>query len=109
MPRPSYEPARCVVCGHAESREVADSDAMRAEVEALWEYHARRLRADTPPRRLMDRVAFSEHAPFRLVECRDCGLVYRNPTERAHELRDTYGGEPPPPDVLRSLHATQRR
>jgi SAM-dependent methyltransferase len=34
-------------------------------------------------------------------------LVYRNPVERARELSEIYAGEAPPPDVLRSLHATQ--
>jgi SAM-dependent methyltransferase len=39
--------------------------------------------------------------------CRECGLVYRNPVERAHELREIYAGETPPAPVLRSLHETQ--
>ena len=41
-------------------------------------------------RSLMDRVAFSQHAPLRLVRCRECGLVYRNPVERATELDAIY-------------------
>ena len=35
----------------------------------------------------MDRVAFSQRAPLRLVRCSDCGLVYRNPVERADGAR----------------------
>lgn len=107
MSSPSYEPARCVVCGHTDADIIAEQDDLRAEVEALWAYHERRLRPDTPPRHLIDRLAFSEHPPFRLVRCRECGLVYRNPVERARELSEIYAGEAPPPDVLRSLHATQ--
>src|SRR3954451_7031303 len=80
---------------------------MRSEVETLWAYHQRRLRPETPPRRLMDRVAFSEHPPFRLVQCDGCGLVYRNPVERGRELQEIYSRETPAPDVLRSLHETQ--
>jgi SAM-dependent methyltransferase len=107
VPSPSYEPARCVVCDHTDAEVIAEHDDLRAEVEALWEYHERRLRPETPLRHLTDRLAFSEHPPFRLVRCRECGLVYRNPVERARELSKIYAGEAPPPDVLRSLHATQ--
>ena len=81
---------------------------MRREVEVLWEFHGRRLRPPTPPERLMDRVAFSEHPPFRVVACTRCGLVYRNPIERAYELEEIYAEATPAPDLLRALHETQR-
>lgn len=103
----SFEPSHCIVCGHAEAEVVAERDDLRAEVEWLWEYHQRRLAPNTPPEHLTDRVAFSEHPPLRLVRCPDCGLVYRNPVERAHELREIYAAEAPPEAVLRSLHETQ--
>ena len=95
------------MCGHADAKVVAEQDDLRAEVEWLWEYHQRRLRADTPPEHLMDRVAFSEYPPLRLVRCRECGLVYRNPVERLHELEEIYAGDTPAPAVLQSLHETQ--
>ena len=82
---------------------------MRSEVETLWAFHGRRLRAATPPEHLMDRVAFSEHPPFRVVACKHCGFVYRNPIEREYELAEIYTGEAPAPEVLQSLHDTQRR
>lgn len=107
MPNPSYEPSRCIVCGHADADVVADHDDIRAEVEALWAYHARRLRPETPPSHLTDRVAFSEHVPLRLVRCRECGLVYRNPVERARELAEIYARDAPSFAVLRSLHEAQ--
>ena len=107
MPSPTYEPSHCIVCGHTNAEVIAEHDDLRREIEALWEYHQRRLRPETPPRRLTDRVAFSEYAPFRLVRCCDCGLVYRNPVERAHEITEIYAREAPTPDVLRSLHETQ--
>ena len=44
MASPSYELGHCIVCGHAEARVIADADEMRAEVEALWAYHEKRLR-----------------------------------------------------------------
>ena len=95
------------MCGHADAKVVAEQDDLRAEVEWLWEYHQRRLRADTPPEHLMDRVAFSEYPPLRLVRCRECGLVYRNPVERLHELEEIYADDTPAPAVLQSLHETQ--
>jgi SAM-dependent methyltransferase len=103
----SYELARCIVCGHADARVVADAEQMRDEVEALWEYHEKRLKPEIPTQRLMDRVAFSEPPPLRLVQCCDCGLLYRNPVERAEELTEIYARTTPTPDVLRSLHETQ--
>jgi SAM-dependent methyltransferase len=107
MHSPAYELARCLVCGSAAGRELADSESMRAEVEALWAFHTRRLRAEVPPRHLTDRLAFSQHPPLRLVQCDECGLVYRNPVERAREIREAYGDDAPATDVLASLHETQ--
>jgi 2-polyprenyl-3-methyl-5-hydroxy-6-metoxy-1,4-benzoquinol methylase len=86
---------------------VAEQDDLRAEVEWLRQYHQRRLRADTPPEHLTDRVSFSEHPPLRLVRCRECGLVYRNPVERLHELEQIYARGTPARSVLQSLHETQ--
>ncbi|MGH7718511.1 MAG: class I SAM-dependent methyltransferase [Gemmatimonadaceae bacterium] len=108
MSSPAYEIAPCPVCGDRESTEVAGPDEMRAEVEALWEFHTRRLRPDTPPEQLLDRVAFSLHPPLRVVECATCGLIYRNPRERERELRDTYQGEEPDRATLESLLENQR-
>ena len=104
----AYELARCAVCGGAESNELASPDDVRIEVEALWAFHLRRLRPDTPPAQLMDRVAFSQHAPLRMVRCATCGLVHRNPVERARELAASYEDESPTTDRLRALHDTQR-
>src|SRR4029078_6280006 len=63
----AYELARCPVCNSAESHEVAGADDVRDEIEALWAFHTRRLRDETPPDRLTDRVAFSQAPPIRLV------------------------------------------
>ena len=104
----AYELARCAVCGEADARELATSDDVRAEVEALWAFHSARLKPHTPPAQLMDRVAFSQHAPLRLVRCRQCGLVYRNPVERATELSDAYTDASPTTERMRALHETQR-
>jgi SAM-dependent methyltransferase len=108
MNSPAYELARCLVCGSADGRELVDIEGMRAEVETLWEFHTRRLRAQIPPKHLTDRLAFSQHPPLRLVHCDVCGLVYRNPVERARELKDAYGEDAPATEVLAALHDTQR-
>jgi SAM-dependent methyltransferase len=96
------------VCGHAESDVVADEDDIRREVEALWAFHQKRLRADTPVARLRDRVAFSQDPPWRLVACRECGLLYRNPAERAFEVESIYERDVPARELLQALHDTQR-
>lgn len=96
------------MCGHAESDVVADEDDIRREVEALWAFHQRRLRADTPVTRLRDRVAFSQDPPWRLVACRECGLLYRNPAERAFEVESIYERDCPARELLQALHETQR-
>src|SRR5438874_420160 len=105
---PAYEITQCIACGSNDSKEIADAEDVRREVELLWAFHGRRLRPSTPPERLMDRVAFSEHPPFRLVECARCGLVYRNPIERAYELDSIYADATPSPELLQGLHETQR-
>lgn len=104
----AYELARCLVCGGAESDEISSADDAKAEIEMLWEFHARRLHPDIPPVHLMDRVAFSQRTPLRLVRCCACGFVYRNPVERASELAEIYEEERPADEVLRALHDTQR-
>jgi SAM-dependent methyltransferase len=106
---PAYELAACPVCGTTRSLELASADEVRAEVEALWEFHIRRLKPGTPPKHLTDRVAFSQRPPLRVAECAECGLVYRNPRERSHEVEEVYKVEAPDPAVLESLFENQRR
>lgn len=106
---PSYELTRCIVCGGAETVEVAGPLQIREEAERLWEFHMRRLSPRTPPERLVDRVAFSQAPPWRVVRCRECGLVYRNPVERREDLRSTYADAPVDHDALDALHAAQAK
>jgi len=108
MTETSYELTSCPVCASAEARELLSADDAKLEIEHLWEYHQKRLRADVPSDHLVDRVAFSQRAPLRLVRCGDCGLVYRNPVERAAEVAEMYAEEGPDEAVLRALHDTQR-
>lgn len=106
MSRPAYELTRCIACGSANSTLLADETGIRDEVERVWAFHGARLHAATPPARLMDRVAFSQAPPLRVVECARCGLVYRNPIERAWELEDAYAATPNA-EELRALFVVQ--
>ena len=68
----------------------------------------RRLRPGAPPAHLADRIAFSQRPPLRVAQCDNCGLVYRNPRERAFELRDIYTDDALEPAVYESLFENQR-
>ena len=109
MASPAYELATCQVCDSAEATELAGPDDVRAEIEALWEFHTSRLAPDTPAERLVDRVAFSQQPPLRVVRCDRCGLVYRNPQERAFEWTAVYRDEEIDAETLDALYETQRR
>ena len=104
----AYELARCPVCNSADSHEIAGTDDVREEVEALWGFHTRRLRDETPPDRLTDRVAFSQPPALRIVQCARCETVFRNPRERAFEVTKAYADEAPSIETLQALHETQQ-
>jgi len=104
----SYELTRCIVCGGADTSEVAGPEDIREEAELLWAFHMRRLSPRTPPERLVDRVAFSQDPPWRVVRCDGCGFVYRNPVEKRQELRETYADGAPPRETLQALYDAQR-
>ena len=103
----AYEPARCPVCAGADSREIADADALRREADERRTFPLRRLTPSAPPAALADRVAFSEPPPLRIVACRRCDTLYRNPRERERSVLDTFAGEQPDPEALRSLFDAQ--
>lgn len=108
MPRLPLELTDCPACGAAAAHTVADADAIRAELEALWTFHQSRLRPDTPPERLADRLAFSQPPALAIVRCEGCGLLYRRPRERAPLVQALYAAERPEEDVLRALFEAQR-
>ena len=108
MTTTSYQLSPCAVCSSAAADELVSLDESKEELEQLWEYHQKRLRPDTPPVHLVDRVAFSQRAPLRLVRCQECGLVYRNPVERPTEVAEIYENDAPDGAVMRALHDTQR-
>jgi len=104
-----YELVRCVVCGGAGFEVLSDTDGVRRESELLWEFHSRRLSPRTPPERLVDRVAFSQDPPWRVVRCASCGHVFRSPAEHRTALRAAYAQSPVSARAFASLHGAQRR
>src|SRR5688500_1433774 len=105
---PALEITACPVCGESKEHQVAGPDDVRREIEDLWAFHMRRLRPGAPPAHLADRIAFSQRPPLRVAQCDACGLVYRNPRERAFELRDIYTDDALDPAVYESLFQNQR-
>lgn len=103
-----YEMTPCPLCAAAPATVVADGDDVVTELEHLWSFHTRRLRGDTPIGSLHDRVAFSQDPPLQVVRCDSCGLLYRNPRERADALVDIYSDEKPDEAALESLFDNQR-
>lgn len=102
-----YRIAPCPACSSSAHTLVADADAIRDELEQLWAFHTTRLRGDTPPDRLHDRVAFSQDPPLRIVRCNNCGLLFRNPRESARDLVETYRDEQPDEASMQSLFDNQ--
>ena len=108
MPRLPLELTDCPACGAPSAHVVADADAIRAEVEALWAFHERRLRPGTPPERLADRIAFSQPPALALACCDACGMLYRRPRERADLVEALYAREQQDDAVLAALFEAQR-
>jgi 2-polyprenyl-3-methyl-5-hydroxy-6-metoxy-1,4-benzoquinol methylase len=103
-----YELAACPACGAEATQELADGEALKRELEALWAFHTRRLHPATPPRALSDRLAFSQAPPLRLCRCTRCGTIFRNPRETAATLDALYRNEKLDPTAVRALFEAQR-
>src|SRR5688572_966769 len=102
-----YEITPCPVCRSSEHEVLADRDAVRRELEALWQFHLRRLKTGAPVEQLFDRAIFSQDPPLQVVQCGQCGLVFRNPREHEQEILETYQQEAPSPEALASLFDQQ--
>lgn len=98
----------CPACGGRSLETVADSTSVQRQVEALWSFHTRRVRGDTPPYRLVDRSAFSQRPPLAIVACTACGTLVRNPREDADTLRDVYADDDPDAATVDALLTAQR-
>lgn len=105
----SLELGVCPVCKTRKFHVLADSEAIRRQVEALWEYQARRLRPGAPIEQFFDRAAFSQAPPFHLVRCAACGTVARNPRESEEAIVDLYARETPPRAAFEDLFMRQKQ
>jgi SAM-dependent methyltransferase len=74
----------------------------------VWSFHSKRFKHPVPVTYLTDRVIFSQNPPLRLVQCRDCTHVYRNPRERPESVRRIYAEDALDETVLESLLENQR-
>lgn len=102
-----YEITSCPVCRSSEHRVLADRDDIKRELEALWQFHLRRLKTGAPVEQLFDRAIFSQNPPLQVVACKKCGLVFRNPREREEEVLETYQQEEPSQEAFASLFQQQ--
>ena len=102
-----YEITPCPVCRSPDHHVLADRDDIKRELEALWQFHLKRIRTGAPVEQLFDRAIFSQDPPLQVVECAECGLVFRNPRERESEILETYQGEAPSQEALASLFDEQ--
>ncbi|HJP61657.1 MAG TPA: methyltransferase domain-containing protein [Gemmatimonadaceae bacterium] len=89
------------------THEIADRLALERELERAWIFHSRRLKHPVPPGYLTDRVVFSQDPPVRLVECLECGHVYRNPRESAVALHSIYVNDSSDSELYESLFEHQ--
>ena len=85
----------CAVCGGAEHERISTAAEVEAQLAYLRRFHKRRLRAPSE-QALADRAEFTQDYATDVVQCRECGLLFRNPrpTERAVARaysQDTYG------------------
>ncbi|MEX2283272.1 MAG: class I SAM-dependent methyltransferase [Gemmatimonadota bacterium] len=105
----TYELAACPACSSQASRLVADGDALKDEIEELWQFHLLRRKHGVPARHLYDRAFFTLDPPLQLVACTECGTLYRNPREKADAVVETYEQEQADAVVLESLFEAQKR
>jgi 2-polyprenyl-3-methyl-5-hydroxy-6-metoxy-1,4-benzoquinol methylase len=104
----TYELAACPVCRSQDARTLATRDEIRRELEALWQFHLRRLLTGAPIDQLFDRAIFSQQPPLQVMRCSRCGTVFRNPREREDEIVETYQQEAPSETALASLFTQQQ-
>jgi SAM-dependent methyltransferase len=104
---PTYELASCPVCRSRNNQTIANREQIERELEALWQFHLRRLTTGAPVDQLFDRAIFSQQPPLQVMQCRACGTVFRNPRERDADVVETYEQEVPSQQALLSLFSRQ--
>ena len=104
-----YVLAACPACASQAARLVADRNQLKQELEELWRFHLRRRKPTVPTRQLYDRAFFTLEPPLQLVQCSQCGTLYRNPAEAEGAVVETYASEESEPAVFEALFREQSR
>ena len=103
----TYEIAPCPVCRGQNLHTLADRAQLERELEWLWQFHLRRMHQGAPIHQFFDRAIFSQRLPLHLVQCRECGTVFRSPREHTDEAVEVYEDEQPAAAALDSLFEEQ--
>jgi SAM-dependent methyltransferase len=96
----------CVVCGEAGTREIAPATEIEAQRRYLQSFHRARLRSNAPEA-LEERADFTQDYAARVVECRGCGLVFRDPQPSADAVARVYARDSYAPERLAALFESQ--
>ena len=104
-----YVLASCPACASQAARVVADREQLKLELEELWRFHLRRRKKTVPTQQLYDRAFFTLDPPLQLVQCSQCGTLYRNPAEAQDAVVENYASEEAEPAVFEALFQEQTR
>lgn len=96
----------CVVCGDAATLEIASATEVEAQRRYLRLFHRARLR-DPGPEALEERADFTQDYAARIVACRGCELVFRDPQPSAESVASVYEGDSYSPERLAALFESQ--
>lgn len=99
-------PSRCGACGGTALLLLCEARQLADQLEQARNFHAARLvRADPAERE--ERSSFTQSGPARIVACRDCGLLARDPMPSADSLVQRYEDDVYPEWRLDEMLAAQ--
>jgi SAM-dependent methyltransferase len=96
----------CIVCGEAATIEIASAREVEAQRRYLRLFHRARLR-DPGPEALEERADFTQDYAARIVVCRGCGLVLRDPQPSEQSVARLYARDSYSPERLAALFESQ--
>lgn len=97
---------RCGVCGSEELDTICTAREVAAHLEYLRRFHRRRLRRGSEEA-LADRADFTQDYATDIVQCRQCGLVFRNPRPTAAAIARAYAADEYGHERLASMWESQ--
>lgn len=96
----------CTVCGGWDAEVLRTASDLEVELEALKEFHRRRLRRCTEEA-LQERATFTHDYATAIRVCKECGLLYRSPRPSSEDVRRAYEQERYDGQRLDLLHEAQ--